>query len=160
MDLACRPGPWPQVPPSDTHGARERAVHCHQLGSHRPIAVVPLNAGHLAKLGGDATSRSTARAVGLSRQIVPRPAVPSLWKPRQRRRRLGHHTRARFHGSTVSPNRSLSVNHLQENSGQFVRPMTIAPARRRLAIDGLSSSAIRLVKPATPFVVGSPSGRC
>src|SRR6516165_6497445 len=64
--------------------------------------------------------------------------------------------RWRFQGLIVSPYSSLSVNQRQENSGALVRPITIAPARRRLAIDGLSSTATRLAKAATPFVVAQP----
>ena len=38
---------------------------------------------------------------------------------------------ASFQGSTVAPNSSLSVYQRHENSGALVRPMMMAPARRK-----------------------------
>ena len=47
-------------------------------------------------------------------------------------------------GFSVRPCRSFSVNQRNENAGAFVRPMIIAPARRKLTTTGLSSAGDQL----------------
>ena len=61
------------------------------------------------------------------------------------------------HGLKVRPRSGLSVVARIENSGVFVRPITMAPALRRLRTSGASSVAIRLANAGTPFVFGSPA---
>ena len=45
------------------------------------------------------------------------------------------------HGFSVRPCSALSVNQRQEKAGVLVRPMITAPARRKFATTGLSSTA-------------------
>ncbi len=59
-------------------------------------------------------------------------------------------------GLRVRPCSALSVNQRIEKPGVLVRPMTMAPARRRLATTGLSPSAIRSRKATMPLSVGQP----
>src|SRR5579862_1101621 len=61
-----------------------------------------------------------------------------------------------FQGLTVAPKSSLSVYQRHENSGALVRPMMMAPARRRLAMEGLSSCAIKSRYAITPPLVAQP----
>src|SRR5438105_4926558 len=61
-----------------------------------------------------------------------------------------------FHGFSVAPCRSLSVNQRQENAGVLVRPIMIAPALRQLATGGASASAMTSRKATTPLVVAWP----
>jgi hypothetical protein len=50
----------------------------------------------------------------------------------------------------------LSVNQRIEKAGGLVRPMTMPPARRRLATTGLSRVAITFLNATTPLSVGQP----
>ncbi|HMM42078.1 MAG TPA: hypothetical protein PKA95_09270 [Thermomicrobiales bacterium] len=58
---------------------------------------------------------------------------------------------------SVRPWSALSVIPRIENAGALVRPMTIAPARRRLPTWALSSGAIRSFSFGTPLSVGRPA---
>ncbi len=65
--------------------------------------------------------------------------------------------RAGSHGFSVAPCSALSVNQRIEKAGALVRPITMAPARRRLATTGLSRVATRSLKATTPLSVGQPA---
>lgn len=61
------------------------------------------------------------------------------------------------HGLRVAPWSALSVNQRIEKVGVLVRPMTMPPARRRLATTGLSRAAIAFLNATTPLSVGEPA---
>ena len=62
-----------------------------------------------------------------------------------------------FQGLSVRPWSSLTVVARNENSGVFVRPITMAPASLRFFTTGASPGAITSLKAVTPFVVAQPS---
>ena len=63
---------------------------------------------------------------------------------------------ASSHGLQVLPCSGLSVVARIDNSGVLVRPMTMAPAWRRLRTTGASSGAMRSLKIGNPLGVGVP----
>src|SRR5215831_8607219 len=65
--------------------------------------------------------------------------------------------RERFHGLRVVPKTRLRVKAVYPNSGVFVLPIGIAPARRRRATCVESWVATLFLKGTDPCVVGRPS---
>ena len=64
---------------------------------------------------------------------------------------------SRDQGFSVRPYKSFSVNQRIENAGVLVRPITMAPAARKLATTGLSSVAILFCSATlTLTVTGTP----
>src|SRR6185437_2577456 len=64
---------------------------------------------------------------------------------------------AGFQGLSVRPCSRFSVIARIDIAGALLRPITIAPARRRLPTCGLSSLAINSLKRTTPLSVGQPA---
>ena len=64
---------------------------------------------------------------------------------------------SRFQGLSVLPNRSFTVSAASANSGQFVFPMTIAPASFSLRTAVASESGTRSAYSSEPLVLRIPS---